>query len=104
MNPFQNFFGSSQTAINLKELVDDGALLVDVRQPEEFAAGTANGAINIPLGVLPAQLSRFEGKKHIIVFCRSGNRSETARLILESKGIGNVVNGGSLDDVVRQLG
>ena len=100
MNLFQKFFGGGQTA-DLKAIIQQGAFLVDVREPGEFAGGTAKGAVNIPLGRLAAEINRFKGKENIVVFCRSGNRSGQAKLILEQKGIKNVINGGTWEEVNR---
>lgn len=81
-----------------------GIFYVDVRTPEEFAEGTARGAVNIPLDKIESQIRNFEGKKHIVVFCRSGNRSAAAKRILESHGITNVENGGTWQDVAAKTG
>jgi len=98
MSIFQNFFGNKQ-AIDLQSIIEKGAFLVDVREPGEYAGGTAKGAVNIPLGRIAAELKKFQGKENIVVFCRSGNRSAQAKAILEQNGFKNVVNGGTLDDV-----
>lgn len=74
-------------------------LLVDVRTPEEFAEGTVPGAINIPLIEISKRLDEFKGKKQVVVFCRSGNRSSQAQAILNANGISNVVNGGTWQQV-----
>lgn len=76
---------------------------VDVRTPTEFAQGSVNGAVNIPLDQIESQLTKFRGKKSIVVFCRSGNRSSQAKIILEQNGITNVTNGGSWEDVKAKL-
>ena len=98
MNIFQSIFGNS-SKVDLKSLVDDGAFLVDVRTPGEFAGGHVKGSVNIPLDMLPAQLDAFRNKKHIIVFCRSGSRSAQAKTFLEQQGIQDVTNGGAWDYV-----
>lgn len=98
MSFLQNLFGGGQTA-DLKTIIEQGAFLVDVREPGEFAGGTAKGAVNIPLGNVAAQLEKFKGKENIIVFCRSGNRSGQAKIILEQNGFKNVVNGGTWENV-----
>ena len=98
MGLFQNLFGGGQT-VDLKSIIDQGAFLVDVREPGEFAGGSAKGAINIPLGTVVTQLNKFKGKEHIVVFCRSGNRSGQAKTILEQNGFKNVVNGGTWEQV-----
>lgn len=98
MNIFSQLFGGSQP-VDLKPLILEGAYLVDVRSPGEFAHGHVNGAVNIPLDLVPAQLHKFKGKKNIIVFCRSGSRSSQAKAILERNGFTNVTNGGTWEDV-----
>ncbi|MCK9403645.1 MAG: rhodanese-like domain-containing protein [Chitinophagaceae bacterium] len=98
MGLFQNLFGGGQTA-DLKIIIEQGAFLVDVREPGEFADGTAKGAVNIPLGSVATQLAKFKGKDSIVVFCRSGNRSGQAKTILEQNGFKNIVNGGTWENV-----
>jgi phage shock protein E len=101
MSLFQQLFGSGQPPADLKNSIDKGAFLVDVRTPGEFAGGSVPGAVNIPLDMIPAQLAKFNGKENIVVFCRSGMRSGQAKGILESNGFKNVVNGGTWEDVSR---
>lgn len=98
MNILQQLFGGGNTT-DLTTLIEQGAFLVDVREPGEFAQGSAKAAVNIPLGSLPNQLAKFKDKKHIIVFCRSGNRSGQAKKFLDQHGFKNVVNGGTLENV-----
>jgi phage shock protein E len=83
----------------LKRVLKKRPFLVDVRTPEEFAQGTVKGAVNIPLDQIQNQLSKFKGKKNIVVFCRTGNRSTQAKAILEQNGFTNITNGGTWQDV-----
>ncbi len=69
-----------------QQLVRDGALLLDVRTPEEFAADHIDGALNIPLAELESQLDRLDRERPIVVYCRSGNRSGQARQLLCDRG------------------
>ena len=71
-------------------------IVVDVREPQEFASGHVKGAMNVP----PAQL--LQGAKvfedvpkdtKIIVYCRTGSRSNVAMHILNELGYTNVING-----------
>ena len=95
--------GGSSSA-NLEEVIKNGALLVDVRSKPEFQSGSAKGAKNIPLETIVQRLDEFKGKDNIVVFCRSGNRSEQAKRVLESKGYNNVINGGTWQDVNSIVG
>lgn len=83
----------------LKRVLKKRPFLVDVRTPDEFAQGTVKGAVNIPLDQIQNQLSKFKGKKNIVVFCRTGNRSTQAKAILEQNGFTNITNGGTWQDV-----
>lgn len=96
------FSGSTESQALTPEIAKD-AFLVDVRTPGEFASGSVKGAVNIPLSSIERQLGRFKGKKNIVVFCRSGNRSGQAKRILERNGIDKVINGGTWQHVERAL-
>ncbi len=91
---FKNLFSKADTT-QLKQFIDRGAFLVDVRSPAEFAQGSVEGSTNIPLDQLRNQLAEFREKEQIIVFCQSGNRSSMAKTILQQNGITNVTNGGT---------
>ena len=95
---FKNMFAPTDNS-GLEEAVKNGALLVDVRTPAEFSAGSVKGAVNIPLDKVQSQLSKFKNKKNIVVFCRSGSRSSQAKRILEQNGFQNVINGGTWENV-----
>jgi len=83
----------------MDNLIKEDAFLVDVRTEDEFAEGHVNGSTNIPLDQVASQMEQFKGKEQIIVFCRSGNRSGQAKMILEQNGFKNVINGGTWQDV-----
>ena len=99
MGIFGNIFGGNSNNGNLATLVNDGAFLVDVRTPGEFAEGNVKGSVNIPLDQVQNQLAKFKAKENIVVFCRSGNRSGQAKSILEQNGFKNVTNGGTWQDI-----
>ena len=98
MNFFSALFGTTDNT-QLNEALQEGAFLVDVRSSGEFASGSVKGADNIPLDQVGSQLSKFKGKKNIVVFCRSGNRSAQAKNILEQNGFQDVINGGTWNNV-----
>lgn len=95
MEFFNTIFGGKSSTENVATLIKEGAFLVDVRTPGEFADGHVKGSTNIPLDQISAQLSKFKGKEQIVVFCRSGMRSSQAKSILQQNGFTNVTNGGT---------
>ncbi|MEY4702366.1 MAG: hypothetical protein RIR96_263 [Bacteroidota bacterium] len=99
MSFFQKLFGNAPSQ-DLSKLIEEGAMLVDVRSAGEFAEGSVPGAVNIPVEAIASNINRFKNKNHIIVFCRSGNRSGMAKTILQQKGITAVTNGGTWKDVL----
>lgn len=90
--------GATGTATSAAETE---VVYVDVRTPEEYAAGHVEGAINIPHTEMQeryAELEPYRGEE-IVVYCRSGRRSGIAKGILDGVGFENVVNGGGLQDL-----
>lgn len=93
----KKLFGKKESPI--PGMLSRGAVIVDVRTKDEFKGGHVAGSINIPLDQVQARIQEFKKFNEIIVCCRSGNRSGSAKSILESKGFKNVVNGGSWQNV-----
>jgi len=98
LKALKNLFTQNKNE-TLEKVINDNAYLVDVRTQQEFAEGSVKGAINIPLDQVQRQLDKFKNKKNIIVFCRSGNRSNQALSILQQNGFKNVTNGGTWQNV-----
>ncbi len=79
------------------QAVEQGALLLDVRTPEEFASGHIQGAVNIPVDQLAQRAKELpSGKAGIVIYCRSGNRSRRAEHILRDKGFDNLIDLGPM--------
>jgi rhodanese-related sulfurtransferase len=77
-------------------------VIIDVREPFEFATGHVDGAINIPPTELmhgAHQLNSVPKDVEIILYCRSGARSRSAGMILTQLGFTNIVNGINKDIV-----
>ena len=71
----------------------EGALLLDVRSPAEFADHSIEGSVNIPIGELESRLSELpDTSRPIVVYCRSGSRSSAAAEILSKHGYAKVYN------------
>lgn len=81
--------------VNIKEIVSHGALIIDVRTPEEYKDGHISGSINIPLDDLPSATSWLIKDVPTVVVCASGSRSSIAKEFLGSNGYEKVYNGGS---------
>ena len=72
--------------------VEDGALLLDVREPDEWETAHVPGALHIPLGELGRRFQDLPRGREIVVICRSGRRSANAQDAIEAAGFGPVAN------------
>jgi len=79
---------------DLGELISNGAVIIDVRTPAEYASGHLKKAMNIPLSTLQSRLPKLKKDKAVITCCASGMRSSTAKSVLKSNGF-EAYNGGS---------
>ncbi len=62
--------------------------IIDVRSPQEFQGGHADGAINIPLDIITNEVTEIKNMAQpIVLCCASGNRSGMAQAILHQVGI-----------------
>lgn len=76
--------------------IEQGARVVDVREPAEFAAGHVPGALPVPMGQLPGRLSDLDPNVPVLVICASGNRSAAMADLLTAAGFDAVsVAGGT---------
>jgi phage shock protein E len=93
-------FGSSK----VKDALRKGAIVIDVRTPQEFDQGKVPESINIPIDRIAANAERIKGMNRPAVFCcASGMRSGNAVNIMKGKGLKEVYNGGSWYDVLKIL-
>jgi rhodanese-related sulfurtransferase len=74
------------------ELASKGAHLIDVRTEAEVAQGVIDGAIHIPLHLLPLRAADIPQDKPVVIYCRSGARSAQACAFMASKGYENMHN------------
>jgi rhodanese-related sulfurtransferase len=100
MNFLQKIFGSK---VDYAELVNNGAVIIDVRTPAEFSAGHIKGAINIPVDKIGNQIEKIKKyEKPVITCCRSGARSGMAASTLKAKGV-EAYNGGPWDSLKNKI-
>lgn len=66
--------------------------IIDVREMQEFTAGTVPGAEPMPLATLPLRASELERSDRLVIICRSGARSAQACMFLQQQGYENVFN------------
>lgn len=71
---------------------DNDAVVIDVREPHEWAQGTLRGAKKIQLTQLPTALGRLDNQQAVLLVCRSGNRSQHAARFLADQGFATVAN------------
>ena len=72
---------------NARELVANGAVLLDVRTESEFAARHIPGALNIPVQELGTRIRELGPKtRPVVVHCQSGIRSASAAQLLQRAG------------------
>jgi phage shock protein E len=82
-------------AVDYGKLVNEGALILDVRSKGEFSGGHIKGSVNIPVDQLHSNMDKLKDKNRVIITCcASGMRSASAKSILESNGFREVYNGG----------
>jgi rhodanese-related sulfurtransferase len=76
-------------------------IIIDVRSPQEFATGSIEGAVNLPLNGLPDSLLNegIELDKEVVVYCRSGRRSAQAKTVLKAAGFELVFDGGPMSQL-----
>jgi rhodanese-related sulfurtransferase len=68
------------------ELIENGAPVVDVRDPDEYEAGHIAGAKHVPFDQLNGDTAGVEEGGQIVFYCRSGDRSATAASAFEGSG------------------
>jgi rhodanese-related sulfurtransferase len=88
---------------DFKALKENGAIIIDVRTPQEFDHGHIQGSKNIPLDKIQREVKSIKNmNKPIITVCKSGARSGMAKSILKSAGV-EVYNGGPWNVLVGKI-
>ena len=104
MSWFDTLFGggtsgtapSTVDGAKARELVKQGAQLVDVRSAGEYAGGHVAGAKNIPVDQLARRLGELDKGKPVVLYCQSGGRSRSAGNLLLAQGFAAVYDLGPM--------
>lgn len=83
---------ASQLAEWLADANRPAPLLLDVREPWELALCQIEGAVHVPMHLIPVRCSEFDTQRDIVVICHHGGRSMQVGMFLERKGCGSVFN------------
>ena len=98
---FKSLFSSVQ--VDYKELVQNGAVIIDVRSPQEYQSGHLQKSINIPLDQIQKRIAEIKKmNKPVITVCKSGARSAMAKTWLANDSI-TVYNGGSWNSLSGKI-
>lgn len=90
-------------SVDFGQLVQEGAVIIDVRTPSEYNSGHIKGAENIPLNEIGKRINYLKQKnKTVITCCRSGNRSAMAASQLKQAGITSY-NGGAWNALQQKI-
>lgn len=101
MGLFDFLFGNKTKKV--QDFKNRGAIILDVRTPEEFKAGAIQGAKNIPLSQIRARIGEIKKwGAPVICYCRSGARSGSAASILRNQGI-EAMNGGGWYSLSKKI-
>jgi phage shock protein E len=87
-------------AVTARGLIEQGAVLVDVRTPEEFADAHIDGAllIDVSAGDFEARLAELDPSRAHVVYCRTGNRSAAAAAVMTRMGFSEIYDLGGLSE------
>ena len=91
-NAFEAAHDRTATNEEAAKAVNQGSLLIDVREAAEFAFGHIEGAISIPMGELDDRMNELDGEKEIYIICRTGKRSDLAAQKLAKAGYSKIHN------------
>jgi len=78
-----------------RSILSQGGTLVDVRSPEEFARGHLEGALNLPVETIGEQAEGLR-EERLVLYCRSGLRSQRAAQLLRRRGCREIHNLGAM--------
>ncbi len=87
----------------LRDAIQRGAIVIDVRNPHSFDMARIPGSQNIPLERLRVSLDRIRGIKKPVIICGDGRDPAAAVRFLRENGIEDVFDGGNWQYLIRQI-
>jgi rhodanese-related sulfurtransferase len=97
--------GAVEETAFAKAAKEGGAVIVDVRNPDERSHGFVKGSVNLPLGTLDQNLAKVPKDKPVYLHCAAGARASLAYTLLVTKGFTNVKYlNDSFEDVAKDNG
>jgi rhodanese-related sulfurtransferase len=88
---------------DLDQLIGRGAVILDVRTPQEYATGHIEGSVNISLGTIRERYTELDTAQTYITVCSHGLRSVKVQQLLEERGFKHVYNGGAWADLEQVI-
>ena len=97
MSFLRSLMGPGVPSVSVQEAAemqgdDGGALIIDVREPNEYLQIRAKGALLLPLGRLNNRVRDLPRDRELLLMCRTGARSQNATQFLAANGFENVTN------------
>ncbi|MBI2513099.1 MAG: hypothetical protein HYV96_14070 [Opitutae bacterium] len=91
-------------ASDAARLFQDGAVLIDVREPNELAVSHVAGSTQMPIREIPTRMSEIPTDRQVLILCHHGGRSARVTQFLRSAGWENVTNvAGGIDAWALQV-
>jgi phage shock protein E len=85
----------------IRELVENGGQLIDVRSNHEFIQGALKDAVNMPVESIPHVAGNIDKGKPVMLYCVSGARASMVKQFLESLGFNYVYNLGGISQLAH---
>ena len=85
----------------LRELVNNGGQLIDVRSRLEYSRGALESAVNIPVESIPHSTDAIDPPRPVMLYCVSGMRARVVKRFLESLGFNDVHNLGGISQLAH---
>jgi len=99
INPVMAGGGDPKAAKQAWPMIENGALLIDVRSQREFDAGHLDGALHIEWNQTDALVAAIgsDKQRQVVLYCRTGNRAGKSIVVLSAKGYTNIFNATGLE-------